>query len=134
MTLRTASAPLGPSVVVPPGVEVLTPFIEAGVFGAYEVQFAATVLRLRPGLGAEELLALAVAARAGAPHSAPTAPLPGKARTQAGLAGGAAEAWLQALSVPPTRRTTASGSRMPDSRAPAEDVRDGCIGVSPRAT
>jgi len=64
MTLRTASGPLGPSVVVPPGVEVLTPFIEAGVFGAYEVQFAATVLRLRPGLGAEELLALAVAARA----------------------------------------------------------------------
>ncbi len=34
------------------------------MFGAYEVQFAATVLRLQPGLGAEELLALAVAARA----------------------------------------------------------------------
>ena len=34
------------------------------MFGAYEVQFAAAVLRLQPGLGAEELLALAVAARA----------------------------------------------------------------------
>ena len=34
------------------------------MFGAYEVQFAATVLRLQPGLGDEELLALAVAARA----------------------------------------------------------------------
>ncbi len=34
------------------------------MFGAYEVQFAASVLRLQPGLGAEELLALAVAARA----------------------------------------------------------------------
>jgi exodeoxyribonuclease V alpha subunit len=45
-------------------VGVLAPFVEAGVFGAYEVQFTASVLRLRPGLGADELLALAVAARA----------------------------------------------------------------------
>ncbi len=49
---------------MPAGTGVLAPFVEAGVFGAYEVQFAATVLRLQPGLGAEELLALAVAARA----------------------------------------------------------------------
>ncbi len=64
MTLQTATGPTGRSVVLPPGVGVLAPFVEAGVFGAYEVQFAASVLRLRPGLGAEELLALAVAARA----------------------------------------------------------------------
>ena len=64
MTLRTASDPSGRPVVIPPGVGVLTPFVEAGVFGAYEVQFAATVLHLQPGLGDEEVLALAVAARA----------------------------------------------------------------------
>ncbi len=64
MTLRTADAPSGRPVIVPPGLGVLVPFVEAGVFGAYEVQFAATVLRLQPGLVAEELLALAVAARA----------------------------------------------------------------------
>jgi exodeoxyribonuclease V alpha subunit len=64
MTLRTATAPSGHPVVMPSGVEVLGPFIEAGLFGEYEVQFAAGVLRLRPGLGDEELLALAVAARA----------------------------------------------------------------------
>ncbi len=49
---------------VPPDMEALVPFVEAGVLGAYEVQFAAAVLRLQPGLGADELLALAVAARA----------------------------------------------------------------------
>ena len=64
MTLETATGPTGRSVVLPPGVGVLAPFVEAGVFGAYEVQFASSVLRLRPGLGADELLALAVAARA----------------------------------------------------------------------
>jgi exodeoxyribonuclease V alpha subunit len=64
MTLLTVSGPTGRPVVVPGGVAVLAPFVEAGVFGAYEVQFAATVLRLQPGLEAEELLALAVAARA----------------------------------------------------------------------
>lgn len=64
MTLSTATGPTGRSVVLPPGVGVLAPFVEAGVFGSYEVQFAASVLRLRPGLTTEELLALAVAARA----------------------------------------------------------------------
>ena len=54
----------GPAVVVPPGLGALVPFVEAGVFGAYEVQFTAAVLRLEPGLGTPELLALAVAARA----------------------------------------------------------------------
>jgi exodeoxyribonuclease V alpha subunit len=64
MTLRTATGPSGHPVMVPSGVEVLGPFIEAGVFGEYEVQFAAAVLRLQPGVGDEELLALAVASRA----------------------------------------------------------------------
>ena len=64
MTLRTATGPTGHPVMVPAGVEVFGPFIEAGVFGEYEVQFAAAVLRLQPGVGDEELLALAVAARA----------------------------------------------------------------------
>jgi exodeoxyribonuclease V alpha subunit len=64
MTLRSVTGPSGRPVVVPAGVEVLRPFIEAGVFGAYEVQFAASVLRQRPVLAGEELLALAVAARA----------------------------------------------------------------------
>ena len=64
MTLRTATGPSGHPVVVPTGVEVLGPFIEAGLFGEYEVQFAAGILRLQPGIGDEELLALAVAARA----------------------------------------------------------------------
>jgi exodeoxyribonuclease V alpha subunit len=64
MTLRSATGPSGRPVVVPVGAEVLRPFIEAGVFGDYEVQFAAGVSRLQPGLGDEELLALAVAARA----------------------------------------------------------------------
>ena len=64
MTPHTATGPSRRPVLVPSDVGVLTPFVEAGVFGTYEVQFAATVLRLQPGLGAEELLALAVAARA----------------------------------------------------------------------
>lgn len=64
MILRSIIGAGGEPVVLPAGTGVLTPFVEAGVFGAYEVQFAAAVLRLQPGLGAEELLALAVAARA----------------------------------------------------------------------
>ncbi len=40
------------------------PFVDAGVFSAYEVQFAATVSRLQPDLPDAVLLALAVAARA----------------------------------------------------------------------
>jgi exodeoxyribonuclease V alpha subunit len=64
MSLRTVTGPTGRPVVVPPGVAVLAPFVEAGVFGSYEVQFATTVLLLQPGLEDEELLALAVAARA----------------------------------------------------------------------
>jgi len=61
MTLTGRSGPL-----VDPGAgaEVLAPFVGAGVFDAYEVQFVATVLRLRPGLSDLEVLALAVAARA----------------------------------------------------------------------
>ena len=51
MTLRTVTGPTGRPVVVPHGVAVLAPFVEAGVFGAYEVQFATTVLRLQPGTG-----------------------------------------------------------------------------------
>ncbi len=64
MTLRTVSASTGRPVTLPPGVEALIPFVEAGVLGAYEVQFAAAVLRLQPGLDGEEILALAMAARA----------------------------------------------------------------------
>jgi exodeoxyribonuclease V alpha subunit len=64
MTLRSVTGPSGRPVIVPTGVGVLVPFVEAGVFGAYEVQFTAAVLRLQPELGADELLALAVAARA----------------------------------------------------------------------
>ena len=43
---------------------VLSPFVEAGVFGAFEVELAATVLRLEPVASGEDLLALALAARA----------------------------------------------------------------------
>ncbi len=64
MSLHTVAGPTGRPVIIPPGVGVLVPFVEGGVFGSYEVQFAAAVLRLQPGLGSEELLALAVAARA----------------------------------------------------------------------
>ena len=64
MTLHAVTGPTRRPVVVPAGMGVLAPFVEAGVFGTFEVQFAATVLRLRPGLGSEELVALALAARA----------------------------------------------------------------------
>ena len=49
---------------VPSDVEVLAPFAEAGVLGPGEVQVAATVARLHPGLDPSVLLAVAVATRA----------------------------------------------------------------------
>jgi exodeoxyribonuclease V alpha subunit len=54
----------GRPVTVPPGLAALAPFVDAGVFGAYEVQFVTTVLRLQPGIDDQVALALAVAARA----------------------------------------------------------------------
>jgi exodeoxyribonuclease V alpha subunit len=50
--------------VVPDGVAVLAPFVEAGVFGSFEVHLAATMVRLQPDVGDDMVLALAVAARA----------------------------------------------------------------------
>jgi exodeoxyribonuclease V alpha subunit len=50
-------------VVVPEEVAGLRPFVEAGVFEAAEVQLAATVRRLCPGVVDEVVLAVAVAAR-----------------------------------------------------------------------
>ena len=50
--------------VVPVGLDVLVPYVDAGVFGTYELQFVATLLRLSPVLTDDEVLALAVAARA----------------------------------------------------------------------
>lgn len=55
----TAFAPL-----VPAATAGLDPFVSAGVFGPTEIQVAATVARLEPGLHPDVLLALAVAARA----------------------------------------------------------------------
>jgi len=49
--------------VVPAEVQVLRPFVVAGVFDAGEVQLCATFARLQPGCTDEVLLALAVAAR-----------------------------------------------------------------------
>jgi exodeoxyribonuclease V alpha subunit len=49
--------------LVPGSVGVLEPFVLAGVFDPAEVQLAASVARLSPGLPDEVLLALAVAAR-----------------------------------------------------------------------
>ena len=49
---------------VPDEVAMLAPFVEAGVFGAFEVHLAATMVRLQPDVGDEIVLALAVAARA----------------------------------------------------------------------
>ena len=54
----------GPPVAIPAGTEVLVPFVAAGVFGSYEVQFAATVCRLAGHVEDEIVLALALAARA----------------------------------------------------------------------
>jgi exodeoxyribonuclease V alpha subunit len=61
-------APVGTSAPVATGGSRLrtafSPFVEAGVFGAFEVELAATVLRLEPEASGEDLLALALAARA----------------------------------------------------------------------
>ena len=43
---------------------MLAPYVEAGIFGPFEVQLAATMARLAPTASAEALLAVAVAARA----------------------------------------------------------------------
>ena len=64
MTTVTVAGVTDRLVAIPRGMEMLAPFVGAGVFGAYEVQFAASVFRLQPGLGGEEVLALALAARA----------------------------------------------------------------------
>jgi exodeoxyribonuclease V alpha subunit len=48
---------------VPPGLELLAPFADAGVFGAGELQLCAAFARNIPGLEDEALLGLAVAAR-----------------------------------------------------------------------
>ncbi len=45
-------------------VAVLSPFVEVGLFGSYELQLARTVRRLQPDVSDAALLALAVAARA----------------------------------------------------------------------
>lgn len=50
--------------MIPADVRVLSPFVEVAVFGAADVQLAATVARLHPGLDARVLLAVAVASRA----------------------------------------------------------------------
>ena len=49
---------------MPPECAPLEPFVEAGVFDAYEVHLVASVARLHPGMGDEVALALALAARA----------------------------------------------------------------------
>lgn len=51
------------AVIVPGRVDVLSPFVEAGVFDSGEVQLCATFARLVPGVSDEVFLALAVAAR-----------------------------------------------------------------------
>ena len=50
--------------VVPNRVAVLAPFVDAGVFGPFEVHLAATMVRLQPDVADEVVLALAIAARA----------------------------------------------------------------------
>jgi len=45
-------------------IDVLSPFVEVGLFGSYELQLARTVRRLQPDVSDTALLALAVAARA----------------------------------------------------------------------
>lgn len=52
-----------PEVALPPGVDVLAPFVAAGVFAPAEVHLCAAVARLAPTTGDEVLLALALAAR-----------------------------------------------------------------------
>lgn len=48
---------------LPPGTEVLRPFVDVGIFDAGEIQLCATFARLQPGTSDDVLLALAVAAR-----------------------------------------------------------------------
>ncbi len=50
--------------LLPPAVAVLAPFVEAGVFGSFEVHLADSVARLAPTVSDEAIVALAVAARA----------------------------------------------------------------------
>lgn len=61
MTRRT---PTRGEVAVPPEAVVLAPFVEAGIFGPYEVQLAAALARLEPDASGADLLATALAARA----------------------------------------------------------------------
>ena len=58
------SATMARHPVVPDEVAVLVPFVEAGMFGSFEVHLAATMVRLQPDVGDEVVLALAIAARA----------------------------------------------------------------------
>ena len=51
-------------VAVPAPVALLAPYVEAGIFGSFEVQLAAAMVRLVPTASAESLLAVATAARA----------------------------------------------------------------------
>ena len=62
MTPRTPII-TGP-VAVPASVALLAPYVEAGIFGSFEVQLAAAMVRLVPTASAEALLAVATAARA----------------------------------------------------------------------
>ncbi len=61
MTTVPAATPEG---VHPDPITVLSPFVEVGLFGSYELQLARTVRRLQPDVSDTALLALAVAARA----------------------------------------------------------------------
>jgi exodeoxyribonuclease V alpha subunit len=61
VTTVQAATPEG---ATPDPIAVLSPFIEVGLFGSYELQLARTVRRLQPDVSDTALLALAVAARA----------------------------------------------------------------------
>src|SRR5271165_3542758 len=61
--MTAQAAPRCP-VAVPSDVAVLAPFVDAGVFGSFEVQLATTMVRLQPDIPDEVIVALAVAARA----------------------------------------------------------------------
>lgn len=60
---RAAARPLD-ATDLSASISVLAPFVEAGVFGSYEVNLVATFLRLHPTAGDELVLALALAGRA----------------------------------------------------------------------
>ena len=57
-------AVVGRQPLVPDQVAMLAPFVEAGVFGSFEVQLATAMVRLQPDVDDQVVLALAVAARA----------------------------------------------------------------------